>query len=77
MKGPFEAGQRVRIHWAKDNSVLEGDLVDHTFESPDDLSITWGNQMVHFWMGLEGTMSYIFSLDDVTIEILSEPGGAP
>jgi hypothetical protein len=26
--------------------------------------------MVHFWDGIAGTMTYIFGLDDVTIEIL-------
>lgn len=73
MRGPFAVGQRVRVHWAGDNSILEGDLIPYEFESPDDIAITWGNQKVHFWMGLEGTMSYIFGLDDVTIEILGEP----
>lgn len=70
MKGPFEKGQRVRVHWSGDDSVLEGNLLDHTFESGDDLSITWGNQMVHFWNGATGGMTHIFGLDDVTIEIL-------
>lgn len=73
MKGPFEAGQRVRVHWANDNSVLEGDLLAMPFESGDDLAMTWGNQMVHFWDGAQGTMTYIYGLDDVTIEIVSEP----
>jgi hypothetical protein len=71
--GPFKAGQRVRVHWAGDNSVLEGDLGPYHFESDDDLMIGWGNQMVHFWDGKEGTMTYIFGLPDVTIEIVSEP----
>lgn len=70
MKGPFEAGQRVRIHWANDNSILEGDLLAQQFESSDDLSITWGNQFVHFWDGAAGGMTHIFGLDDVTIEIV-------
>lgn len=70
MKGPFEAGQRVKVHWANDNSVLEGDLSPYNFESGDDLAIGWGNQMVHFWDGQQGTMTYIFGLEDVTIEIL-------
>lgn len=72
MQGPFEAGQRVRIHWANDNSILEGDLIGQTFESSDDLSITWGNQMVHFWDGLRGGMTYIFGLEDVTIEFVDD-----
>jgi hypothetical protein len=70
MVGPFSAGQRVRVHWANDNSILECDITDYQFESGDDLSINWGNQMVHFWDGIAGTMTYIFGLDDVTIEIL-------
>jgi hypothetical protein len=74
MKGPFEAGQRVRVHWAGDNSVLEGDLVPYDYDSEDDLAMTWGNQLVHFWDGRQGTMSYIYGLDDVTIEIMSGDG---
>lgn len=70
MKGPFEAGQRVRIHWSGDDSVLEGNLVGAEFDNPDDLAIGWGNQGVHFWDGVQGTMTYIFGLEDVTIEIL-------
>jgi hypothetical protein len=73
MQGPFKAGQRVQVHWAGDNSILIGDLTDNTFESSDDLAITWGNQMVHFWDGATGGMTYIFGLDDVTIEIISGP----
>ena len=71
MKGPFAAGQRVRVTWAGDNSVLEGGLGDYQFDSGDDLVIGWGNQMVHFWDGRQGTMTYIFGLDDVTIEVVS------
>ena len=74
MEGPFQAGQRVKVHWAGDNSVLVGDLMPYDFESGDDLAIKWGNQYVHFWMGAQGTMSYIFGLEDVTIEIV-EPEG--
>lgn len=70
MKGPFEAGQRVRVHWSGDDSVLEGNLTGQAFEHSDDLSITWGNQQVHFWDGAGGHMTYIFGLDDVTIEIV-------
>lgn len=74
MKGPFEAGQRVRVHWDGDDSVLEGNLLGQTFEHSDDLSITWGNQHVHFWDGAGGHMTYIFGLDDVTIEVISGEG---
>jgi len=70
MKGPFEVGQRVRVHWSGDNSILEGDLTPDTFENGDDISITWGNQKVHFWDGAGGTMTYIFGLEDVTIEVV-------
>ncbi len=73
MTGPFTAGQRVRVHWDGDDSVLEGNLGQLEFESKDDLIIGWGNQMVHFWDGKEGTMTYIFALPDVTIEIVSGP----
>lgn len=72
MVGPFSAGQRVKVTWAGDNSVLEGNLSELEFENKDDLVIGWGNQMVHFWDGVKGTMTYIFGLDDVTIEILDQ-----
>lgn len=75
MQGPFLAGQRVRVHWAGDNSILEGDLVQVEFESKHDLAITWGNQRVHFWDGDGGRMTYIFGLDDVTIEIVRDTAG--
>jgi len=77
MVGPFSAGQRVRVHWAGDNSILEGDLRSREFESRDDLAMTWGNQMVHFWDGAAGTMTYIYGLEDVTIEIVSGFDDAP
>jgi len=70
MVGPFASGQRVKVTWAGDNSVLEGDLAPYDFDSADDLCIGWGNQMVHFWDGVAGTMTHIFGLEDVTIEIL-------
>jgi len=47
------------------------------FESRDDLAMTWGNQMVHFWDGAAGTMTYIYGLEDVTIEIVSGFDDAP
>lgn len=72
MQGPFKAGQRVKIHWANDDSILEGNLTNLTFEHLDDLVIGWGNQGVQFWDGANGTMTYIFGLDDVTIEILDQ-----
>jgi hypothetical protein len=71
-KGPFEVGQRVRVHWAGDNSMLEGGLVKALFEGTDDLAMTWGNQFVHFWDGAAGTMTYIYGLEDVTIEIIAD-----
>lgn len=72
VQGPFEAGQRVKVHWANDNSTLEGGLVRSLFESSDDLSMQWGNQFVHFWDGAQGTMTYIYGLPDVTIEVLED-----
>lgn len=74
MEGPFKAGQRVKVTWSGDNSVLEGNLSHLMFESKDDLVIGWGNQMVHFWDGANAGMTYIFGLDDVTIEIVSHVG---
>ena len=76
-KGPFNAGDRVRITWAGDGSVLEGDLLPLEIESGDDLVITWGNQRVHFWDGAGAGMTYIFGLDDVTIEVLSTGNTGP
>lgn len=70
---PFKEGQRVRIAWAGDNSVLEGDLVALEFESSGDLAIRWGNQFVQFWDNKHYLMGHIFGLEDVTIEIVSEP----
>lgn len=72
VKGPFEVGQRVRVNWDGDSSVLEGVLVKGLFEGTDDLAMTWGNQYVHFWDGAQGTMTYIYGLEDVTIEIISD-----
>jgi hypothetical protein len=76
MKGPFSAGDRVKVEWANDGSVLFGNLVPYDFDSGDDLAIQWGNQFVHFWDGRAGTMTYIFALEDVTIEVVAPAGGA-
>ena len=74
MQGPFQDGMRVRVEWAADQSALECTIVKYNFESGDDLAIKWGNQLVHFWDGAEGVMTHIFSLEDVTIEILGSGG---
>jgi hypothetical protein len=73
MEGPFKAGQRVRCHWANDDSVLEVEVAKYQFESRDDLVVNWAGQYVHFWDGAEGTMTFIFSKEDCTIEVVREP----
>lgn len=73
MQGPFSVGNRVQVEWAEDGSVLIGDIVAYEFESGDDLAIRWGNQLVHFWDGVQGTMTHIFGLEDVTIEVIGGP----
>lgn len=77
MKGPFEPGQRLKIHWANDDSILICNVVPFNVESSDDLAVQWGNQQVHLWDGANGHMSYIFGLDDVTIEFVDEPQPLP
>ena len=72
MKGPFKAGQRVKVHWTKDDSILEGNIVSAKFENSDDLAMEWAGQGVHFWDGLEGTMTFIFSKEDAVLEIVRD-----
>lgn len=73
--GPFRAGQRVRIHWANDNSILEGSLEAIEGQKHDGtLWFGWAGQKVEFWDGEYGSLTYIFGKDDATIDILE--GGA-
>lgn len=69
-ENPFAAGQRLKIHWANDDSILEGNLYADEFENKGDLAFGWAGQMVQFYDAGLSALTHIFSKDDATIEIL-------